>query len=353
MDNIFFGSSVEAKFANKIYELLMTREPVSYEMAYNEHFERNKKYNISNDIGYGALKKAFPKVIKALKAKDDHCIIDNGKKGKGRTYKYIGISDDPLAEERKVIVKKTLQDFVYFCKMSSGIFPMEWFSHFFENTQLLLETRREKDAGIIHIQTHMEQELRGIERLPILNEHITDKNVLSFVYHPYGKTPEAIIMHPHFLKEYNGRWFLLGYKDGNKNIFNFALDRIETDPQVVDGIKYKSAPVDTYQKYFANIVGVSHEKGVEGAETVIIRTQSLYMHELMKSKKLHHSQKETKEYGDYDDGTYGEFELYVEYNRELKGKLLTFGEGLKVVSPNRFVKEIRDSIEKLSLYYKL
>ena len=77
------------------------------------------------------------------------------------------------------------------------------------------------------------------------------------------------------------------------------------------------------------------------------------MHELVKSKKFHHSQKETKAYGDYDDGSYGEFELFVEYNRELKVKILTFGEGLKVISPDGFVKEIKDSIEKLSVYYKV
>lgn len=356
MDNPFIGSGLETTFTKIVYRLLMTRKPVSYQMAYNEYIPRDKDYYESHIIGdkegYGALKKAFPKVIKALKEKDEHAIIDNGKKGKGRAYSYIGTSDDPLAEERNAVVKKTLQDYVQFCKMSSGIFPMEWFSHFFENTQLLLEMRREKDAGTIHIQTHMEQELRGIERLPALNEHITEKNVLSFVYHPYGMNPEDIIMHPHFLKENNGRWFLLGYKDGGSDVWNFALDRIETEPQVVEGVEYQSAPAGTYQEYFKYIVGVSHEKGIEGPEKVIIRTQSLYMHELIKSKKFHPTQKETKEFGDYDDGTYGEFELYVEYNRELKGKILSYGEKLKVIAPDRLVKEIRESIEKLSLYYK-
>ena len=131
----------------------------------------------------------------------------------------------------------------------------------------------------------------------------------------------------------------------------FALDRIETEPQVVEGIEYQSAPAGTYRDFFENIIGVSHEKGIEKPEKVVIRTQSLYMHELMKSKKFHHSQKETKEYGDYDDGTYGEFKLYVEYNRELKGKILTYGDGLKVIAPDRLLKEIKDSVERLSLYY--
>ena len=355
MNNPFGGFGLEAVFTNIIYNLLMTRVPVSYEMAYNKYFPHDEDYykshTISNEDGYGALKKAFPKVLKALREKDEHSIIDNGKKGKGRTYTYIGVSKDPLEEERKAKVKNTLQDYVRFCKMSSGIFPMEWFSYFFENTQLLLEMRHEKDAGIVHIQTNMEQELRGIERLPVLNEHIIDKHVLSFVYHPYGKDPEAIIMHPHFLKEYNGRWFLFGYIDKTTKVTNFALDRIETEPQIVDGIEYLPAPVGTYKNYFANIVGVSHEKETNGVEPVVIRTQSLYMHELMKSKKLHHSQKETKMYGNHDDGTYGEYVLNVEHNRELRGKILTYGEELRVMSPESLVNEIRESVKVMSGYY--
>ncbi len=356
MQNPFSGYSLETTFAKIVYELLITRYPVSYEMAYNEYIPHNEEYykahTISNEEGYGALKKAFSKVLKALRAKDEHSVIDNGKKGKGRTYTYIGISDDPLAEERKAIVKNTLQDYVRFCKMSSGIFPMEWFSHFFENTQLLLDMRRDKDAGIIHLETHMEQELRGIERLPKLNEHITEQHVISFVYHPYGKAPKEVIIHPHFLKEYNGRWFLFGFMNKRATVTNYALDRIETEPQIVDGIEYVAAPAGTYKDYFTDIVGVSHEKDVKGAGPVIIRTLSLYMHELMKSKKLHHSQKETKEFGEHDDGTYGEFELYVEHNRELRGKILTYGEGLKVMAPDSLVKKLKDSVEALYSYYK-
>lgn len=356
MNNIFLSEGIKGQFIGILYRKLMTRNEVSYKdvyQCYDPSVDDNylKIHSLSSEEHYKKLKRAFLDVKGALEEYEPGCIIES-KYGKGKTFRYIGKSDDPLFEEKQVFVKNTLQDYVRFCKMSSGIFPMEWFSHFFENSQMLLDMRREKDAGIVHIQTHMEQELRGIERLPILNEHITEQNVISFVYHPYGKAPEAIIMHPHFLKEYNGRWFLFGYINGSKRISNFALDRIETEPQVVDGIKYNAAPAGTYQDYFTSIIGVSHEKGVEEQEVVVIRTQSFYMHELVKSKKFHHTQKETKEFGEYDDGTYGEFELNVEYNRELKGKILTYGDGLKVVSPDRLVKEIKGSVEKLSLYYK-
>ena len=355
MKNIFLCDGIKGRFIGILYRLLMTRKDVSYKDVYQNYKpsvndDYLKRHSLSNEEHYRKLVKAFLNVKNALEAYEPGCVVES-KYGKGKAFRYIGKSDDPFFEEKQVFVKNTLQDYVRFCKMSSGIFPMEWVSHFFENTQLLLDMKRDKDAGIIHLETHMEQELRGIERLPKLNEHITEQHVISFVYHPYGKAPKEVIIHPHFLKEYNGRWFLFGFMNKRATVTNYALDRIETEPQIVDGIEYVAAPAGTYKDYFTDIVGVSHEKDAIGAEPVIIRTQSLYMHELMRSKKLHHSQKETKEFGEHDDGTYGEFELYVEHNRELRGKILTYGEGLKVMAPDSLVKKLKDSVEALYSYY--
>ena len=47
----------------------------------------------------------------------------NGKIGKGKAYRYIGIDDDPLAEERHAIEQKRVEDYVAFCKASAGILP--------------------------------------------------------------------------------------------------------------------------------------------------------------------------------------------------------------------------------------
>ena len=97
----------------------------------------------------------------------DVSIIDNGKKGKGKAFKYIGESDDPLFEERKAVVQKSLEDYVAFCKASAGIMPTSWFSSFFENTQLLLDTNREEENGYGHIRSSLEQNLTNIHLLPV------------------------------------------------------------------------------------------------------------------------------------------------------------------------------------------
>ena len=353
MKNIFLTEGIKGRLIRIVYDLLMTREEVTYQDAYykfNSTLPKNFVYKHSEFKKESSqLKKAFMEVRNAIDAMEPGC-ISNGKRGRYTTYRYEGRQDDPLFEEKQVFVKKTLQDHVIFCKVSSGLLPMEWFSHFFENTQLLLESKRDRDTGNLFIESGVKQELRGIERLPVLYEHITKRHVLTFTYHPYIKDEEIVVVHPHFLKEYNGRWFLMGWIDKNKSrhiVTNYALDRIESEPQVVENIEYVAAPSGFYKEFFSNMVGVSREKHSEGVQDVVIRSQSLYMHELVKSKKFHHSQKETKPFAVYEDGTYGEFTLHVEWNRELKGKILTFGHELVVTAPDSFVRSIQESVSVL------
>lgn len=358
MKNIFLTEGKKGQLISLVYKLLMTREEVTYHDVYLKYMpslsvDYFEKHSLDKKES-SQLKKAFMEVRDALNTKEPGCIA-NGKRMRYTTYRYVGKHDDPLFEEKQVFVKKTLQDHVLFCKESSGLLPIEWFSHFFDNTQLLLESKRDEEAGNVYIESGVKQVLRGIERLPILYEHIIKRHVLTFTYHPYTKDLEAVIVHPHFLKEYNGRWFLMGWRDDNKDkqiVTNYALDRIETEPQVVESMEYVAAPSGFYKAFFSNMVGVSREKNSEGVQDVVIRSQSRYIHELVKSKKFHQSQIETKPFGIHEDGTYGEFTLYVEWNRELKGKILTFGQELVVISPKSLVDSIRESVSVLWRQYK-
>lgn len=148
--NIFAGFGVRSEFVNLIYTELMKREFVSYADVLALYCGRPKGYYdkmaCNSEPGYGELKKAFPEVLKALEKACPGCIKDNGQ-NKGKAYKYIGKNDDPLSEERKAVVQKSVEDYVAFCKASAGILPASWFSSFFENTQLLLDTNRESKDG--------------------------------------------------------------------------------------------------------------------------------------------------------------------------------------------------------------
>ena len=154
--NIFAGFGVRSEFVNLIYSELMKRNFVSYADILALYCGRPKGYYdkiaCNSEPGYGELKKAFPEVLKALEKACPGCIEDNGQ-SKGKAYRYIGSDDDPLSKERKAFVQKSVEDYVTFCKASAGILPSSWFSAYFENTQLLLDTNREAESGASHIQS--------------------------------------------------------------------------------------------------------------------------------------------------------------------------------------------------------
>ena len=353
--NIFAGFGVRSEFVNLIYKELMKRDFVSYADILAIYCKRPKGYYdkiaCNSEPGYGELKKAFPEVLKSLEKACPGCIKDNGQ-NKGKAYKYIGKDNDPLAEERKAVVQKSVEDYVAFCKASAGILPASWFSSFFENTQLLLDTNRESKDGEVRICSGLEQNLTNIDLLPVFYKAIANKQVLRFDYQRFGQESFSLVFHPQFIKEYNGRWFVFGEADREPyQAYNVPLDRIVGKVCEVDDVEYNPAPKVFYQEFFMNIIGVTHEKGAK-VEEVVIRTKTEYQHGLLLTKPLHHSQEEVLPFGEHDGQYYGEVRLTIEPNRELRGRILLYGQNLEVISPLSLREQIKDIIrQQMDTYF--
>ncbi len=354
--NIFLGFGLKSEFVNLIYLELMKGQFLTYADILSIYYGRKPGYYdriaCNSESGYGELKKAFPMVLKALETKSPHCVKSNGKNGKGKAWRYVGKDKDPLCEERKAVVQKSLEDYVAFCKASAGIMPTSWFSSFFENTQLLLDTNRETESGSANIRSSLEQNLTNIHLLPLLYKAINERQVLRFSYQRFGQDSFVLTLHPQYLKEYNGRWFVFGDADrAPYQAYNVPLDRIVGNVEVVDDVEYIPAQKGFYQTFFNNIIGVTHEKGAQ-IEDVVIRTKTEYQHGLLLTKPLHHSQKEILPFGEYDGQFYGEVQLEIEPNRELRGRILQYGEGLEVIKPNTLREEIKETLQKMTKLYE-
>lgn len=354
--NIFAGIGLRTQFVNLIYNELMKRAFVSHADILCLYYGRDSSYyqnvTYSSEAGYGELKKAFLDVRQALESACPGCIIDSGKNGKGKAFKYVGKDNDPLASERQAVEQKKLEDYVAFCKASAGILPSSWFSSYFENTQLLLDTNREVEGGTSHIRSSLDQNLTNIDLLPVFNKAITNRQVLRISYQRFGQEPFELTFHPQFLKEYNGRWFVFGEADREPfKAYNVPLDRIVGELTVVKDVDYIPAPKGFYQRYFNNIIGVTHEREAE-VEKVVIRTKTEYQHGLLLTKPLHHSLRETLPFGEHTDGTYGEVELTIEPNRELCGRILMYGENLEVVQPLSLRERIYETVKNQIAQYQ-
>ncbi|MBR6989509.1 MAG: WYL domain-containing protein [Bacteroidaceae bacterium] len=197
--------------------------------------------------------------------------------------------------------------------------------------------------------------LKNIKLVKDLANFYLGKQVISFRYEEGYKNLVEVTIHPHLLKEYNSRWFLFGYgyhQDGSLRIENRAIDRILYrklgDIKPHKDIEFIPAPRDLYKDYFKDIVGVSKNEGTP--EIITIRTTEDKVHNLIKTKPIHPSQKEIKQCNN-KEGVEGEFIIEVIPNIELQKLILGYGSGVYVPGDGEFQKRIRETVSRMARMY--
>ena len=224
--------------------------------------------------------------------------------------------------------------------------------HFFKNSQDLFDIKLKRIQGAQIIVSDVDRKLTNIGLLPMLYEAIKLKKVLRLEYNPFGEDILSLTLHPHLLKEFNGRWYLFGHADNCKPEYgyNVAIDRIINQPAELSEVKYINAPEQYYEKLFQNLIGVTHLE--ENKVTKIrIRAKNIYMFRLTETKPIHSTQITIKPFDIYPDGQYGEFEINVEVNNEFIGRILQMGEGLEIISPLEVRKKLAERIKAMYLLY--
>lgn len=354
--NIFKGYSKKAIFARTVYKLLMTGEWITYAdiiARANIKYARVIPGSVSNSDYYGELKKVVPEIIRAIKEREGEKSVETDGNNRNRQYRYVGENKDPLEDIKSAEVINDLNQYWQFCQDSAGFFPPSWLEHFFNGYQDLFQMRVKKRKGEQVIIADQDRQLKNIELLPSLYENIINHQVLAIKYKPYDDEAFELDFHPHFLKEYNGRWFLFGHADGHEPEFGFnlPLDRIVDAPSVIKDKKIVPPPPGFYSNYFKGIIGVSRKKGCQEYD-IILRAHTHYIYKLMETKKLHRTQTIIKEFGKYEDGEYGEFIVHLEVNKEFIGTILHYGAGLEVVGPKEVRKEFCNIVTKLYHFYE-
>lgn len=221
-----------------------------------------------------------------------------------------------------------------------GTPQMDWLQSFVERFKLYLNI----DAEVKRVVGFDEcRYLRGKEHFARLVSAICHKQVLSISYKNFKHDRiQEFIIHPYYIKEYNNRWFLLGLKDGYDTISTLAFDRIE-QIEIYSGISYiPNQDIDFNDDYFSDIVGVTKPVGRSLEKVRLWVSPSHYPY--IRTKPLHESQKLISE----DEGG-SIIELEIRPNYELEQLILSYGEGLKVLTPTSLREKI---IERLSLCLK-
>jgi predicted DNA-binding transcriptional regulator YafY len=165
--------------------------------------------------------------------------------------------------------------------------------------------------------------------LPLLNA-IKNKTTLNLYYQPFTEDrPYSTLVHPYLLKEYQGRWYLLGLNHDRQELRTYGLDRIwEISESAVNYIPKKFSSDD----YFKHTVGIIAPSGIP--PRIVIEVQRPQAQYLI-SQPLHDSQLIEQE-----TETHVRFSCHVHPTYEFRARILAMGSDVKVLEPTRLREEI-------------
>jgi predicted DNA-binding transcriptional regulator YafY len=243
----------------------------------------------------------------------------------------------------------TTQDLGILQEVSHLLRQFKGFTHFNEVSEMVnkledkIYSEQHQQAPVIDFEKN--ELLTGIQWLDVLYKAIVNKNTLLLTYQSFkARQASDIIFYPYLLKEYRNRWFVLGMKKQGKEIITFALDRIQhIAPQNKElFIQHKNFDAHTY---FSHIIGVTRNYAEK--PTTIVFWASSYHAPYIKTKPIHASQKIVEE---VRGGTH--FSIEVIPNFELERELIGFGEGIKILSPNNIMRQIKRKIRLMKELYE-
>ena len=164
----------------------------------------------------------------------------------------------------------------------------------------------------------------GLAHITPLFNAIVHERVLTISYQDFkSDAPYALTFHPYHLRQYNNRWFTLGYHvEHDVSTWNLALDRIISVEETNEA--YRQDTTD-WEDYFYDIIGVTYRTDRLPEEVRLLFTpeQAPYI----KSKPLHPTQR----HHETEAGL--EVRIIVVRNYELEAQLLSYGASVEVLSP--------------------
>lgn len=313
------------------YSTVMLMEAVSRELEFHGFEPVTALNTIRNDLRY--ISSTYPNVS-----------IVETRSGRNKTYAYedknssiykLQFNDDELGQ---------LSQCLAILSQFEGMPQMEWLKSFMERFKLSLNI---DPNGKRVVGFDENKYLVGREYFSRILSAISNREVIKIIYNSFkDDIVQTMIVHPYYIKEYNNRWFLLGMTEGFDTVSTIAFDRIENIERA-DGYQYKSNTViDFNDDYFCDMIGVT--KPLEQSKHSVRLKVKKSLFPYINTKPIHETQKiKSKD----ESGVEIEVELYINY--ELKQLLLSYGDGIKVLSPDFLREEMKGRLTKALAEYEV
>jgi len=248
-------------------------------------------------------------------------------------YRYSDLSFSISNQPLNLVEAEQLKSALIVMSRFSGVPQFEWVDELIPQLKAQFGLK-DKDQPVISFQSN--QYLKGKEHLSVLFDAINNEQVLHIQYKDF-KTSESYSFHfhPYYLKQYNNRWFVFGRNHESENsTWNVALDRII----FIENAQMKYTPTDIiWEDYFDDFIGVTKPEGGELEKIQLIFSETLSPY--IKTKPIHSSQ--------IDKETVGGLLVKIEVipNYELEQLILSYGEGVRVISPEYLIQKIKNRIQ--------
>ena len=178
--------------------------------------------------------------------------------------------------------------------------------------------------------------LEGMKWYGQLFDAIVYQEVLELTYHRFGRPVRKRVVHPYQLRQWNNRWYLIGYEERQSKRLPFVvlpIDRI-LGVKAAEGVAYKEKPEGLdFDEYFKHIVGVSLNPESKPEKVMLKAMYPAVWY--METKPIHPSQKLLVEGEDFKV-----FEMELIPNEEFIQALLVYADQVEVMKPESLRKKI-------------
>lgn len=300
----------------------------------------NKRYNIeqlvdyvSDKLGYNISLRQIREDISNMKLDPYDAPIKAVRyEGNKAYYVYTDSSFSLFDNEMSPEELRNLRATIDMLGRYRGLPANAWLEEVISSLEIRFGVKPNSEKLISFAQNDM---LKGAEHLSGIIDATINHQVLEIIYHSFGKEARACVVHPYYVKQYNGRWFLFGLNSENDKIENYALDRIVSfEKSDISFIKNEKINFETY---FDDVIGVSVPYEEVPTEEIVLRF-SPQRFPYVVSKPLHHSQKICEEPNTIS--------ICVKPTRELTQQIFSFLPDIEVLSPEWYRKEIRTKMEE-------
>lgn len=188
-----------------------------------------------------------------------------------------------------------------------------------------------------------EQYAGGTEYLHGILHAIKNRLQLHITHHSYWEVmPKQRKIHPYFLKEFKGRWYVVGKDIEIAEMRTFALDRIKDVEITKKTFVLPKQPT----AYFDDSFGIIAKDGDSKPVKVVLwfnPDQCKYV----KSLPLHHSQTVLS-----DDENGLTITLFVHLTFDFVKEILSYGQNVKVLEPQQLVDNVKDRLKRAIAHYE-